>query len=185
MTKLTPTFCTCGQWNNSISERFDMKHGYRSHPLYTKWDHMIGRCYRKSHQSFKNYGGRGITVCDEWRNSPISFIEWAISSGWEYGLELDRKNNSKTYSPSTCRFLTPTENRRTSRLIRNNNTVGFCGVFKNKKKFSARVCRDRELFNLGTYEKAKVAAIVRDSFIVSEELSHPLNFPELFFNGPM
>lgn len=67
---------------------------------------MKGRCYRTSHKWFHNYGGRGITICEEWLNSTDSFIEWAKSNGAKPGLEIDRIDNDTGYCPENCRFIT-------------------------------------------------------------------------------
>ena len=58
-----------------------------------------------SKKDIKNYISRGITVCEEWRTFK-NFYEWAISHGWNYGLQLDRINNDGNYCPENCRFVT-------------------------------------------------------------------------------
>lgn len=79
---------------------------------------MLSRCYRPNHHNFKYYGGRGIKVCQEWIDSPQSFIDWAFTNGWEPGLEIDRINNDKGYSPDNCRFVSHWENVRNSPSIK-------------------------------------------------------------------
>lgn len=85
-------------------------HGVSSHPLYPVWSSMIGRCYREASQSFRWYGARGIRVCEQWRDSPESFISWAVSNGWRPGLQIDRIDNDGDYSPLNCRFVTSQKN---------------------------------------------------------------------------
>lgn len=68
---------------------------------------MMGRCYNKNESRYKNYGGRGITVCDEWRGHPEVFIAWALTNGWSRWLSLDRIDNDGNYEPSNCRFTDP------------------------------------------------------------------------------
>lgn len=80
---------------------------------------MIWRCYRKEHNSYKYYGARGISVCDEWQTFE-PFYQWALSNGYKENLTLDRINNDGNYEPSNCRWITIKEqanNRRTNRLI--------------------------------------------------------------------
>lgn len=78
-------------------------------PLFYVWYGMHGRCKYPSHISYKNYGGKGIKVCDEWQEFE-PFYEWAISHGYKKGLQLDRIDSEKDYSPDNCRFITQSEN---------------------------------------------------------------------------
>lgn len=94
-------------------------HGMTNHPLYSLWIGMINRCTYPSQPGFDNYGGRGIQVCDEWRNFG-NFSEWCLTNGWKPGLCLDRRETDGNYEPSNCRFLTYKENcnnKRNNRLI--------------------------------------------------------------------
>lgn len=91
------------------------------HPLYKRWVQIKGRCMRPNHAAFAAYGGRGITLCDEWLSFP-AFVAWARSEGWVEGcgLTIDRIDNDKGYSPENCRLATVKEqsnNRRTNRLV--------------------------------------------------------------------
>lgn len=74
--------------------------------LYDIWYGMLNRCTNEKHRAYKNYGGRGITVCPEWLNSVDSFCAWAETSGYADGLTLDREKNNEGYSPSNCRWIT-------------------------------------------------------------------------------
>jgi hypothetical protein len=81
------------------------KHGLHGTHLFKVWDAMIDRCTRPNNKSYHNYGGRGITVCEEWKRSG-NFFKWALSHGYDERLQLDRENNNGNYEPSNCRFVT-------------------------------------------------------------------------------
>ena len=70
---------------------------------------MKGRCYRKSMKRYERYGGRGISVCPEWKDSFETFKEWALSNGYSENLTLDRIDNNGDYCPSNCRWITNKE----------------------------------------------------------------------------
>lgn len=99
------------------------KHGLRKHPLYVVWATMKRRCLSSKHKNYKNYGARGITVCDQWMNDFKSFYDWALSSSYERGLELDRIDVNGNYSPQNCRFVSraaQASNKRSSILYTEN-----------------------------------------------------------------
>lgn len=83
-------------------------------PLYGTWYSMKQRCYRTQRKDYPRYGGRGITVCEEWRSDALKFIQWAKENGYKKSLELDRKYNDGPYSPDNCRWVTGETNIRNS-----------------------------------------------------------------------
>lgn len=87
--------------------------------LYKIWDGMRGRCSRESHKHFKNYGGRGISVCAEWESFDV-FKEWAVANGYNEMLTLDRVDCNGNYGPGNCRWATTKEQARNKR---NNHRV--------------------------------------------------------------
>lgn len=81
--------------------------GASTHPLYYCWHAMVARCHNPRNPSYKNYGGRGITVCERWRDDPFMFY---LDMGERpTGLTLERKNNDEGYHPSNCVWATRTE----------------------------------------------------------------------------
>jgi hypothetical protein len=99
---------------------------------------MKQRCYNEKNKRYKNYGDRGIEVCDEWMN-PKTFIEWCLDNGWKKGLTIDRRDNDGDYVPENCRFVTHKENSLNNRLIISTNTSGYRGVYKRKKKWVSQI----------------------------------------------
>ena len=81
-------------------------HGDTGTRLHRIWKSMKGRCTCKSWKPYQWYGARGISVCEEWNNSYLSFKEWAINNGYREDLELDRINVNGNYEPSNCKWIT-------------------------------------------------------------------------------
>ena len=85
-------------------------HGKTKTRLYGVWNSMCSRCYVVTNSAYKNYGGRGIKVCDEWRNNFQAFSDWAMENGYDPNAPkgvctIDRIDYNKDYSPDNCRFV--------------------------------------------------------------------------------
>ena len=94
------------------------KHGLRHTRIYNIWRSMRQRCNNPNNNRYRNYGGKGITVCEEW-NDPRVFAEWAYNNGYSDDLTIDRIDTSKGYTPENCRWTTYTtqENNRTNNVF--------------------------------------------------------------------
>ena len=96
---------SCGCVNRRELIEKNTKHGLWKHPIYHAYQHMKDRCYNCKNQEYKDYGGRGIKVCEEWLNNSSAFCEWAMTNGWKKGLTLDRINVDGDYEPLNCRWV--------------------------------------------------------------------------------
>jgi hypothetical protein len=76
---------------------------------------MKQRCVNPNKQHYEHYGGRGITVCDEWREDFQTFYDWAMANGYSDDLTIDRIDNDGDYEPSNCQWITQAENTRKAR----------------------------------------------------------------------
>jgi hypothetical protein len=105
---------------------FNVTHGLRKHPLYPVWSAMKRRCYNKKSENYHDYGGRGIIVCPEWKDSFLSFYN-DMADGYIKGeVELDREDVNGDYKKSNCRWATMIQganNKRTSKYLSHNGIV--------------------------------------------------------------
>lgn len=99
--------CGCLQREKVLNMK--MKHGKSGTRLHRIWKAMKTRCSNPNFHQYRDYGGRGITVCEEWEQSFESFHEWAIAHGYTDELTIDRINNDLGYCPQNCRWATRKE----------------------------------------------------------------------------
>lgn len=95
-------------------------HGLSKTRLYTIWAGIKNRCYCSNNKNYRNYGGRGIEVCDEWKNNFVFFYNWSIKNGYKDNLTIDRIDVNGNYEPNNCRWTTMKEqahNKRNTRKI--------------------------------------------------------------------
>ena len=104
----------CGCFHIPMTLKAVVKHGDYKSPLYKCFMAMRKRCNNKADPNYRHYGGRGISVCDDWDNYE-AFKEWATLGGYKKGLVLDRVDNNRGYSPENCRWVTQKENMQNTR----------------------------------------------------------------------
>lgn len=128
---------SCGCQRRKALARFNKEtkttHGMRNTRLYKEWRSMMNRCNAKSGKDYKNYAGRGITVCQEWRTSFENFRDWAHSAGYQDNLTLDRIDVNGNYDPSNCRWATLKEQ---ANNTRSNLYLEFRGERKTAKQWA-------------------------------------------------
>ena len=125
------------------------RHGQTGTRIYRIYTNMKTRCYNPNYMRYKDWGGRGITVCDEWLNDFMAFYNWAMSNGYTDKFTLDRIDSNGNYEPSNCRWVdyhTQAVNKRTTRLYEYNGIEFYqCDVYKlfgvKRTTFNARLAR--------------------------------------------
>lgn len=102
---------SCGCRASALKAEASTKHGGHKDRLYRTWGDMKTRCLQPNNRRYHKYGGRGITVCDEWMNFP-KFKEWALLNGYTDELTIGRIDNDGNYEPNNCEWVTIQENLR-------------------------------------------------------------------------
>ena len=105
---------SCGCLKKEKMSKLNIKHGKTHTRLFYTWQNMMRRCRDPKNKEYGNYGGRGIAVCDEWKDFE-TFYAWATANGYTDELTIDRINNDKDYCPENCRFISIQEQQRNRR----------------------------------------------------------------------
>jgi hypothetical protein len=114
--------CGCLKIEREISA--NTKHGLSKTRIYRIWNDMRRRCSNPKRKDWINYGGRGITVCDEWQKDFKLFYDWAIANGYKDYLSIDRKNNNNGYCPENCQWVTKKHQNNNTRANRQITAFG-------------------------------------------------------------
>lgn len=158
--------CTCGrtgpyEWSNKLMYCSNkvvhpprMKYqGLSDSRLYRTWCDMKTRCYNSNHPSYKWYGARGITICDTWRNDFMAFYSWAMLSGYQENLTIDRIDVNGNYEPDNCRWSTMLE--------QSHNKRPMTGILCTSSGYSVR----QIILAAGLCYSAKNRQFVRDAIL--------------------
>lgn len=162
------TSCGCYSIQNKIKRAKEKnpcyKHGLYNTRLNRIWNSMKKRCYLKTHKAYKNYGGRGIKVCDEWldkENGFINFYHWAMSNGYKEDLTIDRIDTNGNYEPNNCRWATREEqqnNKRNNHYLEYGGEIHTLAEWSKKNKINyntllSRFYNKKELFSPVKYRR--------------------------------
>ena len=164
---------SCGCYNKRRASETHKTHGLGYTRLYNIWSKLKGRVLNPKYKNYNDYGGRGITICDEWKNDFKSFYDWSILNGYEENksLSIDRIDNDGNYEPSNCRWTTKTIQSRNQR-IRKDNTSGYKGVSYHKRdeKYRAYIYIKSKRIDLGSFLTAVEGAIAYNNYIIENNL---------------
>lgn len=115
---------SCGCLSAELASKRNKTHGERRTRLYRIWTNMKARCNNSKASRYEHYGGRGITVCEDWQKSFATFRDWALENGYTDTLTIDRIDNDGNYAPDNCRWTTAQEQ---ARNTSKNHKVEFNG----------------------------------------------------------
>lgn len=152
---------SCGCYHKEVVAKQMTTHGESKTRLFTIWQNMKRRCYNPNNKFYAYYGGRGISVCDEWLNDFVSFRDWAVSTGYDETLTIDRIDSDGNYEPSNCRWISrkaQVNNRRSNRFYEING----------KRKTIAEWC---EIYNV-PHERTR-RRVVNDGWDILDALTTP------------
>ncbi|WWT40487.1 deoxyuridine 5'-triphosphate nucleotidohydrolase [Staphylococcus phage PT94] len=165
------TSCGC-DYGQKISDSM-MKHGGRKNHTseYSSWCAMKTRCYNKNYHSYHRYGGRGIIVCDKWRDSFDNFLEDMGEKPFK-NYQLDRIDNNGNYEPSNCRWVSPKEN--SNNRKKPENKTGYTGIYFREKtsRFLVSMSHNRKNIYIGSYKSIEQALEARKNYIIEFNKTH-------------
>lgn len=166
---------SCGCLLKSVTTNRNTSHGESKHRLYGTWSQMMSRCYNETNEAYSYYGGRGITVCDEW-HIVANFIA-DMESTYKEDLTIDRIDGDKGYCPDNCRWESRSTQAQNTRAISKKNTSGFRGVYFHKKreKYAATICSSGKRVHIGYFDTALDAGKAYNKYVVDNNLMHTIN----------
>ena len=137
---------SCGCTRNEKIANLRKTHGESNTRLFKIWMGIKHRCTRESASDYSLYGGRGISICEEWLNNYEVFRDWAIANGYSENLSLDRIDPNGNYEPSNCRWAnvyTQAENRRNAHIVEYHGDTGALDPMCRKLNINSKTVRTR------------------------------------------
>jgi hypothetical protein len=154
-------------------------HGMSQTKVYYCWHQIMRRCYNKTHPKYDDYGGRGIHVCEEFRDI-IGFFNYVRTlpgfDAWNIkgsALSLDRINNDSHYERNNLRFADKTTQSTNQRPKKNKNS--YTGIVKNGRTWRSQIKIRYKNIYIGVYPTAKMAALAYDKYVIVNGLNRPTN----------
>lgn len=151
-------------------------HGLNNHPVQCIWDNIKQRCYSVSNRDYHNYGGRGITLCDEWKDDLGAFYDY-ISKLPNYGkpgYTLDREDNDKGYYPGNVRWA-DRQTQIINQRMRSSNTSGYIGIYHMANgNWASKVMVNYISIHIGVYHTKEEAVEARNNYIKENNLAHKI-----------
>ena len=136
----------------------NIKHGLSKTRIYSIYIKMKERCNNVNSKSYKDYGARGISVCEEWENNFIKFYEWAINNGYNDNLTIERINVNGNYEPNNCKWISKKEQNYNKR-----DSIIYDG------KCLSQLCKERSIPYGTVYRRIKVGKMS-----IQEALEKPI-----------
>lgn len=156
---------SCGCYHNELLAKRSTTHGDSKTRLYRIWRAIKKRCYSENYAQYNDYGGRGISMCESWKDSFESFKEWSLENGYSDDLSIDRVDVNRNYEPLNCRWLTIKEQQNNKR---NNHLLTYNGKTQTMRQWADEL-------GLGYFTLA--ARLNRYGWTVEEALSTPAGQP--------
>ena len=161
---------SCGCYQKRRMVETHKTHGLRNTRLYNIWWDIKRRTLNLKNKSYIDYGGRGITICEEWLDIH-NFYNWAMANDYSKELSIDRIDNDGNYCPENCRWTTKVIQNRNQRMQKN-NTSGYKGVSYHKRdeKYRAYIHIKSKRIDLGSFLTAVEGAITYNNYIIENNL---------------
>lgn len=165
---------SCGCFHKKMVAESSTTHGLGNHRLYHIWTSIVDRTSNHNNKQYKDYGGRGVTLCEEWKDVTVFITD--MEPTYREGLTIDRKDNDLGYSKTNCRWATRSTQQCNSRDIRANNTSGYKGIVwqESRKKWAAQIGINRKVIGLGRFNTIQEAITRRNEYIIENNLEHTL-----------
>lgn len=152
---------SCGCLRNDSNKARITTHGMSNTKVYNTWHSMKARCYNPTNHNYDHYGKRGISVCDEWRDSFEAFYEWAMANGYQESLSLDRIDNDGNYCPQNCRWTT-------TKVQNNNRGVSLNITYDGRTQNLSEWCKELNLPYIRIYQR-----VVKYGYTFEEAITEP------------